>query len=117
MSVRWYCRVGEDTGRGAQGPLIINPYTGIPVSAEHLLPLVGTHRQGRRHPKGLWIRDLRAGAATEGGKAGPRLTTWPSRLVTATSTTAEVYDRERLEAHRRVARARVAYRDNNGEGT
>jgi integrase len=32
-------------------------------------------------------------------------------------TTAEVYDRDRLEAHRRVARARVAYRDKNGSDT
>ena len=28
--------------------------------------------------------------------------------------TAEVYNRDRLEAHRRVARARVAFRDKNG---
>ena len=32
-------------------------------------------------------------------------------------TTAHIYDRERLEAHRRVARARLAYRDKNGENT
>ena len=30
-------------------------------------------------------------------------------------TTAEVYDRDRLEAHRRVMKARVAHRSDNGE--
>jgi integrase len=60
--------------------------------------------------EGLWSRDLRAGAATEGGQAGARVDDMAKQLGrTNRRTTAEVYDRD--------ARARVAYRGKNGSDT
>jgi integrase len=100
------------------GPLIINPYTVIPYRQNTYYRLWKRIARAAGIPEGLWNRDLRAGAATEGGKAGAKIDDMAKQLGhTNKRTTAEVYDRERLEAHRRVARARVAYRDNNGEGT
>lgn len=94
-----------------QGPLIIYEDTGLPYRQ-------WTFRDGWRRdataagiPKQIWNRDLRAGAVTEGGKAGA---SQADRRKVAGHTTekqiAEVYDRDVLEAHRRVARARVKHR-------
>ena len=62
-------------------------------------------------PATVWNCDTRAAGVTEGRQAGVRPTIWPSRRATANKrTTARVYDRDRLEAARRVSAARIAYR-------
>jgi integrase len=100
------------------GPLIINPQTGFPYRQSTYYHLWKRVAKAAGIPEGLWSRDLRAGAATEGGRAGAMVDDMAKQLGhTNKRTTAEVYDRDRLEAHRRVARARVAYRDKNGSDT
>jgi hypothetical protein len=56
---------------------------------------------------------LRAGAATEGRAAGTTTDDLKKVLGHAAGSkmTAEVYDRDKLEAHRRVAKARRAKRN------
>jgi integrase len=101
-----------------KGPLIVNPRTGIPYRHD------AYHEHWRKIAKaagirdGIWSRDLRAGAVTEGRQAGAPTDDLAKQAGHSSKrTTAEVYDRDRLEAHRRVARKRVAYRDKNGAGT
>ena len=59
----------------------------------------------------VWNRDILAGGVTEGDQAGASL---PDRSKVAgharTRITAKVYDRDTLEAHRRVAAARKVHR-------
>ena len=101
-----------------RGPLIVNPTTGFPYRQTTYYDLWKKVTKAAGIRTGLWNRDLRAGAATEGGQAGAKIDDMAKQMGHSNKrTTAEVYDRDRFEAHRRVARARVAYRDKNGEGT
>jgi integrase len=110
--------LGKVPDEARKGPLIVNPRTGFPYRQNTYRDLWGKVRKAAGIHAGLWSRDLRAGAATEGGKAGAVTDDMAKQLGhTSKRTTAEVYDRERLESHRRVARARVAYRDKNEENT
>jgi integrase len=104
-------RVPQDERRG---PLIVNPRTGLPYRHEYFR--VVWRRSAAKAGIGLsvWNRDTRAGAVTEGRQAGA-LTDDLAKTAGHSDkrTTAEVYDRDRLEAARRVATARVAYRGKN----
>ena len=62
--------LGKVPDEARRGPLIVNPNTGFPYRQSTYYHSVEAGREGRRHPGGLWSRDLRAGAATEGGQAG-----------------------------------------------
>jgi integrase len=66
--------------------------------------------------KEVWNRDMRAAGVTEGREAGSPIDDL-AKLAGHTNkrTTARVYDRDRLQAARRVAQARAAHRDTNGE--
>lgn len=100
-----------------KGPLIVNPNTGLPYTYRQFL--AGWRRDFKAaglRETGLWNRDLRAGGITEGGKAAA--TVDDRRKVAGHASehmTAEVYDRETLEAHRRVMKARVAWRSKGEE--
>jgi hypothetical protein len=60
----------------------------------------------------MWNRDIRAGGNTEAQQAGTRLEDRAKVAGHAPERTiADVYDRDRLEAFRRVARARVERRN------
>ncbi len=96
------------------GPLIINPRTALPYRQWYFRDFwrkvadrVGIRAQ-------VWNRDLRAGGNTEGQKAGALLE--DRKKITGHSMrsqqTAEVYDRDHIEAHRRVMRARRKLREN-----
>lgn len=97
------------------GPIILNEATGQPYRDT-------VWREGWREdadaaeiPKHVWNRDLRAGGITEGGKAGAKLEDRAKQAGhAAVQTTARVYDRERLEAQRRVSRARNRFRKSPG---
>lgn len=97
------------------GPLIINERTGKPYIYDHFLEGWKADFEAAGLPSKMWNRDLRAGAITEGGKAGASS---EDRRKVAGHTTdqqvAEVYDRDTVEAHRRVMAARVAARKNDG---
>jgi hypothetical protein len=59
----------------------------------------------------VWNRDLRAAGVTEGRQAGAPSDDLAKQAGHANKrTTARVYDRDQLEAARRVAQARARYR-------
>ena len=100
------------------GPLIVNPTTGLPYRHRTYHRLWGKVAKAAGIRADIWNRDMRAGAVTEGRQAGARTDDLAKQAGHSDErTTAEVYDRDRLEAHRRVARARVAFRDKNGSET
>jgi len=99
-----------------RGPLIVNPHTGLPYKYETFRDMwrKAANRAGIKTT--VWNRDLRAAGVTEGRQAGAPSDDLAKQAGHANKrTTARVYDRDRLEAARRVAQARVAYRNENGD--
>jgi integrase len=98
------------------GPLIVNPRTGLPYRHEYFRVLWRRCAEQAGIPASVWNRDTRAAGVTEGRQAGA-----PTDDLAKTAghsnkrTTARVYDRDRLQAARRVAAARSAYRETNGK--
>src|SRR6476660_4077738 len=66
-------------------------------------------------PEGMWNRDFRAGGITEGGKAGASKDDRRKLAGHAKEETTEIYDRDQVEAHRRVMQARKQFREQNGQ--
>jgi integrase len=105
-----------------RGPLIVNPRTGLPYRHEYFRVLWRQAAARVGISPAVWNRDTRAAAVTEARQAAsPDV---PSNMLDDVAktaghankrTTAKVYDRDRLEAARRVAAARVAYRGKNAE--
>jgi hypothetical protein len=97
-----------------KGPLIVNPKTGLPYRQWYYRDLWRTIATAAGIERTVWNRDLRAGGITEAREAGA-----PTDDVAKTAghndkrTTARVYDRDRLEAARRVATARTKHRAKN----
>jgi hypothetical protein len=96
-----------------RGPLIVNPRTALPYRHEYFRVLWRRCATQAGIASSVWNRDLRAGGITEARQAGA-----PTDDVAKTAghsskrTTARVYDRDTLEAARRVAKARTAHRGN-----
>jgi hypothetical protein len=65
-------------------------------------------------PKDVWKRDMRAAAVTEAREAGVATADVAKVIGDTERTTAQVYDRGRLAAARRTAKARNACRDRDG---
>ncbi|MFB0491238.1 integrase [Methylobacterium sp. OAE515] len=99
------------------GPLIVNEATKLPFTDQQFLSAWKRVREAAGLPPELWSRDLRASAITEGRGAGA-FTDDAAKVAghTKSRTTADVYDRERLEAHRRFATARLGRRTPKLEG-
>jgi hypothetical protein len=95
------------------GPLIVNHRTGLPYKHEYFRVLWRRCAEQAGISSSVWNRDLRAGGITEARQAGAP-TDDVARTVGHASkrTTAQVYDRDTLEAARRVAKARTAHRGN-----
>jgi hypothetical protein len=97
---------------GRSGPLIVNSRTGLPYRHEYFRVLWHKCAADAGISRSIWNRDLRAGGITEARQAGA-----PTDDVAKTAghaskrTTARVYDRDTLEAARRVAKARIAHRN------
>jgi hypothetical protein len=95
------------------GPMIVNPRTKMPYTEQ-------TFREAGWRPDFLtagipldvWNRDLRAGGVTESRKAGATKDDVRKLAGHAKETTTDVYDRDDVEAHRRVMTLRNA-RDKN----
>ncbi|KTS03761.1 hypothetical protein SB2_24580 [Methylobacterium radiotolerans] len=98
------------------GPLIVNEVSGLPYRDQQFLSAWKRVRTAAGLPAELWSRDLRASAITE-GRGGGALTDDAAKVAghTKSRTTADVYDRERLEAHRRFATARLGRRSPKSE--
>lgn len=97
------------------GPLLVSEHTRVPYTTENYADLWKTIRKRAGIPEAIWNRDLRAGGVTEGSRAGARIED-TAKLAGHSShrTTAEVYDRDKLEAARRVAKARSERRASDG---
>jgi hypothetical protein len=95
------------------GPLIVNPRTALPYT--YLAFNDGWRKDFKAAglPKGMWNRDMRAGGVTEGGRSGASKDDRRKVAGHAREETTEIYDRDQLEAHRRVMKSRVAFRDKN----
>lgn len=90
------------------GPLIVNERTGLPYTYNQFRHGWHCDYKAAGLPKGLWNRDTRAGGNTEAQRKGALLEDRRKVIGHAkdSPTTAQVYDRDHLEAHRRVAAAR-----------
>lgn len=98
-----------------RGPLIINARTGLPYRHEAFRSGWRKDATAAGIPRAVWNRDLRAGGVTEGGRAGASIEDRAKMAGHAKpKITAAVYDRDTLEAARRVARARTKLRSNDG---
>ncbi len=98
------------------GPIIINPVTGKPYKQWYFRDLWRRCANAAGIDVSIWNRDLRAGGNTEAQRAGARLEDRKKVMGHSANSqmTAEVYDRDHLEAHRRIARARNQHRKNEG---
>jgi integrase len=112
--------LGKVSKEARRGPLIVNPRTDLPYRHEYFRVVWDKVRRLTGIPKEVWNRDTRAGGVTEARQAASPAE--PGNILedvakqaghSSKRTTAKVYDRDRLEASRRVAKARAAYRDKN----
>lgn len=101
-----------------RGPLIVNPRTGLPYRNWYFGLVWRKVRRITGIRKEVWNRDTRAAAVTEARQAASPAE--PSNILDDVSkvaghsskrTTGKVYDRDRLEAARRVAKARKTHRE------
>lgn len=99
-----------------RGPLIVNPKTGLPYRQWYFRDLWRQVANRAGIPTTVWNRDLRAGGNTEAQRAGARLEDRKKLMghSVKSEVTAKVYDRDHLEAHRRIATARAIHRKNEG---
>lgn len=93
------------------GPLIVNPSTGLPFIRQSWRNAWAEDFEAAGLPKGMWNRDLRAGGITEGGMAGASKDDRRKLAGHAKEQTTEIYDRDQIEAHRRVMLARKQFRE------
>jgi hypothetical protein len=95
------------------GPLIVDRKTGLPFTATVFVDLWRAAAKAAGIPAGVWNRDLRASGSTEAKEAAARTDDLQKLMGhrPGSKTTATVYDRAALEAHRRVAAARNAHRE------
>lgn len=95
------------------GPMITDPKTGRPYTKHRFAGVWTTAAKAANIPPDVWNRDLRAGGTTEAREADAK-TDDLRKLVghaAGSKTTADVYDRDRIEAHRRIAKLRKTKRD------
>ena len=95
------------------GPMVLDPKTGRPYTKDRFSKAWRAAAKAAGIPPDVWNRDLRAGGTTE-AREGDAKTDDLKKLVGHTAgskMTADVYDRDKLEAHRRIAKARKTRRD------
>ncbi|WP_312016973.1 integrase [Bradyrhizobium jicamae] len=98
-----------------KGPLIVNRDTGLPYIRHTFQNGWKADFKAAGLPAGMWNRDLRAGGITEGGMAGASKDDRRKLAGHAKEETTEIYDRDQVEAHRRVMQKRKQYRAENGQ--
>jgi hypothetical protein len=97
------------------GPLIVDPDTGLPYRYLAFHDAWRADFKAAGLPATLWNRDLRAGGVTEGGKSGASKDDRRKLAGHAREETTDAYDRDMIEAHRRVMAARSGFREKNGK--
>ncbi len=95
------------------GPIIVNEATGLPYVYQTFRLGWNSDFESAGMPKGMWCRDLRAGGVTEGGKAGVSKDDRRKIAGHAKEKQTEKYDRDQVEAFRRVMKSRTSYRTKN----
>jgi hypothetical protein len=95
------------------GPVVVDPKTGRPYTKHRFGQVWTNAARSAGIPDDIWNRDLRAGATTEARESDAKIDDLRKVMGHAAGSkmTADVYDRDKLEAHRRVAKARKAKRD------
>jgi hypothetical protein len=93
-----------------RGPLVINAQTGLPFTQRRFAYVWRKVANKASIATTVWNRDLRAAAVTEAREGAASTDDVAKVAAHSKRTTARVYDRDHLEAHRRVMRARVARR-------
>jgi integrase len=95
-----------------RGPLIVNPVAGLPYRNWYFGAVWRKVRKLTGISATVWNRDVRAAAVTEGRQAAAPTDDLAKLAGHANKrTTARVYDRDRLEAARRVAKLRKTHRE------
>lgn len=91
------------------GPVIVDEATGFPYLYPHWRKGWKADYAAAGLPPGMWNRDTRAGGNTEAQMKGAPMDDRKMVIghTAGSRTTAKVYDRDTLEAHRRVAKARA----------
>lgn len=97
------------------GPLIVSEVTGRPYRYEHFKDGWKADFKAAGLPAKFWNRDLRAGGNTEASKGRAHKEDRAKVSGHSQKVNAQVYDRDTLEAHRRVMQARLSVR--NGQKT
>lgn len=94
------------------GPMVVDPKTKRPYTKDRFGQVWNDAARVAGIPDDIWNRNLRAGAATEGRQADAKIDDLKKVLghTAGSKMTAEVYDRDKLAAHRRVAKLRTAKR-------
>jgi hypothetical protein len=94
------------------GPLITDPKTGLPYRKDDFLQIWRDIRKKIGLPKAIWNRDLRKSGSTEARAAGAPLDDLRKVMGHGANSdvTGQIYDLATIEAHRRIAAARVAAR-------
>jgi hypothetical protein len=95
------------------GPMVVDPKTGRPYTKDRFSRVWRAARKAAGIPEDIWNRDVRAGGTTESRAAGAKIDDLKKIVghTAGSKMTADVYDRDKLEAHRRVAKARKTWRD------
>lgn len=99
-----------------KGPLIVNKDTGLPYIRQTFQNGWKADFKAAGLPEEMWCRDLRAGGITEGGKAGASKDDRRKLAGHTKEETTEIYDRDQVEAHRRVMQARKQFREKKNVG-
>jgi len=94
------------------GPLIVDRKNGLPYHVDRFVDAWRAAANAAGIPRNVWNRDLRASGTTEARDADAKTDDLKKLLghTAGSTTTAAVYDRAHLEAHRRIAEARKAHR-------
>jgi hypothetical protein len=95
------------------GPMVLDPKTGRPYTKHRFGQVWRAAAQTAEIPADVWNRDLRAGGSTEARASGAKIDDLKKVLghSPGSKMTADVYDRDKIEAHRRVAKSRKTWRD------
>lgn len=99
------------------GPMVPDESTGAPYIYDDFKEGWKADFAAAGLPAKMWNRDLRAGGSTEGSKAGASREDRAKVAGHSVEMQAKVYDRDTVEAHRRVMAQRTAFRGRDGSGT
>lgn len=99
------------------GPVIVAERSKLPYREQRMRRGWSRDKKVAGIPVDVWARDLRASGVTE-GRDGGAATDDAAKVAghTTAKTTAAVYDRGALEAHRRFANARLSNREQGKNG-